>query len=311
MSLVKPLAIAVTAVALFTLATAAPAFAHTDQLDAGDVWTSWVPDPLAILLVFGFGYLYARGLRDWWPRSRPVHRWQVVSYYAGLAAMFIVLISPLDPLADHLFFVHQIQHLLLRIAGPVLILLGAPLTPILRGLPHGLRMSVIPPVVSNPLARRAYQWATHPVIIPALFLLVLYVWQFPLAHDAALKSLWVHYLMHLTMTVSSMLFWWLIIDPKPHRSRLHYGVRVLIMAVTILPNTVLGAFIVFAERGLYDGYGLTRPFSIVPLADQRWGGLIMWLSADMMTVSTAAVIFGMWYAREQQQTVRSGRQPAG
>ena len=307
MHFAKHIIFALVIVAFFILVDINPVSADSDQINNSNIWTWWVIDPLAIFGILIAGYLYAKGLHNWRPRSRPVHTWQVISFYSGLAMMVIALISPLDPLADQLFLAHQIQHLLLRVAGPVLIFLGAPLTPVLKGMPVDIRMNIIRPIVSNSLARKAYSWATHPVIIPILFMLVLYIWQFPLAHDAALDNFWVHYFMHLTMTISSMLFWWLIIDPKPHRSSLHYGVRVLIMALTILPNTVLGAFVVFAESAVYNGYGPTRPFNLIPLDDQRWGGLIMWLSADMMTVGTAAIIFGMWFAQEQKQSIKTDR----
>lgn len=304
------LALAIVLVAVF--ATTALAIADSGSTSGDRVWSWWVADPLAILFFAGFGFLYWRGLRDWRRRSRPVRWWQIGSYYLGLVAMFAALVSPLDPLSDQLFSAHQVQHILLRIVGPVLILLGAPLTPVLRGLPHSVRMGVVRPIVSNPAARSIYRWLNHPLWIPVVFLLVLFIWQFPAAHDRALGNLWIHYAMHLSMTSTSMLFWWLIIDPKPHRSSLHYGVRILIMAATILPNTVLGAVITFSDSVLYAGYGAARLWSITALEDQQWGGLIGWLSADMMTVATAAVIFGMWYIREQQpaRSRRPGRPAA-
>lgn len=275
------------------------AWADAGQVPEGSPWTWWVPDPVGWTLLVVLGYLYAAGLRSWKHRSRPVHRWQVISFYAGLSLLSLALVSPLDPLSDQMFFIHQIQHVLLRIAGPVLLLLGAPLTPVLRGLPGDIRMGAVRRVVSNPAARAIYQQLTHPVWVPVVFLGMLYFWQIPELHDPAVESIWVHYVMHFTMTASGVLFWWLIIDPKPHRSSVHYGVRVLIMGLSVLPNTVLGAIVTFADSPLYQSYGPTRLWGIDALDDQRWGGLIMWLTADMMTVVAAAILFSMWYAREQ------------
>ena len=80
-----------------------------------------------------------------------------------------------------------------------------------------------------------------------MFLSVLYLWQVPDLHNLALRNGAVHIFMHLTMLSSGFLFWWLVIDPKPHRSRMHYGLRVLYLGLIILPNTLLGAVILFSS----------------------------------------------------------------
>ncbi|MCH8223253.1 MAG: cytochrome c oxidase assembly protein [Chloroflexi bacterium] len=298
--------LATAAVAAFTV----PVSAHSDEPSADGAWSWWVFDPLAIVMVLGLGILYYRGLKDWKKRSRPMHKWQIASFYAGITVLFIALVSPIDPLSDHLFIFHNVQHLLLRVTAPALILLGAPLTPVLRGLPLGLRQSLVRPLVSNPALRKIYRTLQNPVLVPALFLITLFFWALPGPHDAAVDDLALHYLMHLTMTSTSFLFWWLIIDPKPHRSNVHYGVRILIMALTLLPNTVLGAIITFAGSIQYESYGDPRLWGIDPLHDQRVGALIQWLVVDMMSLAVTIVIFGMWYQREQQADREKARRRA-
>jgi putative membrane protein len=278
-------------------ATVARADSHLP--DSSDIWKWWVPDPLAIIVFGGLGYLYFRGLRDWKKRSRPHGRWKIASFYVGLLLFLASLVSPLDPLSDQLFLMHMIQHVIIRAIGPILIILGAPVTPVLRGLPIELRMGLIAPLVSSRTLRKAYSIFQHPVLMPGLFVIVLFFWALPEFHDAAVENFWIHYVMHLSMSSTGLLFWWLIIDPKPHRSKIHYGPRILIMGLTLFPNTTLGAIITFSESIQYKAYGVDRLWGIAPLDDQKGGALIQWFAVDMMALAAAIVIFAMWYQRER------------
>ncbi len=298
--------LAIAAVAVFTV----PVSADSHEPSADGAWGWWVFDPLAIVTVLGLGILYYRGLNDWKKRSRPLHRWQIASFYTGITVLFIALVSPIDPLSDQLFIFHNIQHVLLRVAAPALIILGAPVTPVLRGLPIELRMGLVRPLVSNRPLRKIYKTLQNPVLVPGLFLIVLFFWALPAPHDAAVDNFALHYLMHLTMTSTAFLFWWLIIDPKPHRSNVHYGVRILIMGLTLLPNTVLGASITFAGSIQSESYGTVRLGGIDPLDAQRGGALIQWLLVDMMSLVVTIVIFGMWYQREQRADREKARRRA-
>ena len=108
--------------------------------------------------------------------------------------------------------------------------------------------------------------------------------------------------MHSNMLFSGFLFWWLVIDPKPHRSRLHYGVRVLYLGLIVIPNTLLGAGITFNTNLIYDAYyDHPQPFTIPPLIDQQVGGLLLWMVGDMMSILIAGVVMILWYRQEQER----------
>lgn len=280
-------------------------------IDAGqNPFTVWNANPLPTLFLLIAAYLYMTGLSRWQRPSHPVNRWQKASFFAGLFAFFLALQSPLDPLAEHLFSFHQVQHVTLRMIGPLLVLLGAPLTPFLRGLPPWALHGVVRPVVGNPLAQRAYEKLTNPVVTTIMFLGVLYFWQIPGPHNLALASELVHTLMHSTMLVSGFLFWWLVIDPKPHRSRLHYGLRILYLGLIVIPNTVLGAVITFRSDVIYAGYALVhQPFGLSLIIDQQLGGLILWVVGDMMSILAAGIVMIMWYEKEEGETNRARAAP--
>ena len=286
--------------ALQLLATSPVAYAHGGIDEGQNPITAWNVNPLPTLLLLLAANLYITGLSRWQRPSHPVRMWQKVSFFIGLLFLFIALQSPVEALAEHMFSFHQLQHLLLRMFGPLLVLLGAPLTPMLRGLPTWAVRVVVRPIVRNPGARRAYEILTNPVFTTVLFLSVLFLWQVPAVHNAALRNAALHEFMHFTMLASGFLFWWLVVDPKPHRSRLHYGLRILYLGLIVIPNTMLGAAITFADHAIYSAYTeVEQPFSISLLTDQQIGGVILWVLGDMMSVIVAGFVMIMWYQREE------------
>ena len=168
-------------IGIWQFLTAVPAVhAHGGVAPGDNLWAAWnTTNPLPTLGLFLAALLYVNGLGKWDKPSHPINAWQKGSFFAGILVLFLALQSPLDPLAEHYFFVHQVQHLLLRMVGPLLVLLGAPLTPMLRGLPLWLRQGAVRPLVRQPWVRQGYQRLTNPVAAVALFLVALYFWQVP------------------------------------------------------------------------------------------------------------------------------------
>lgn len=296
------------ALAALVLSGAPTAYAHAGIESGQNPWTAWSANPLPTLFLLVAAYLYMTGLSRWERPSHPVNLWQRISFFSGLVAIFLALQSPLDALAEHMLSFHQVQHFLLRMVAPLLILLGAPMTPMLRGLPSWALLGVVKPVVKNRLARGLYDRITNPVVTTFLFLSILFLWQVPATLNLALRNTLVHEFMHVTMLGSGLLFYWLVVDPKPHRSRLHYGLRVLYLGLIIIPNTFLGAAITFAGDPIYSSYvGVEQPFNISLMTDQQLGGLLLWVPGDMMSILAAGVVMILWYEREEGE----GRRGAG
>ena len=276
--------------------------AHDGISEGQNPWTAWNTNPLPTILLLMVANLYITGLARWKRPSHPVMLWQKLCFFSGLFLLFLVMQSPIDSLSVHLFSFHQIQHLTLRMFGPFLILLGAPLTPMLRGLPRWALLGVVRTIVRNPRARQGYNLITNPVLTTAFFLGVLFLWQLPGPHNAALRNSALHELMHITMLLSGFLFWWLVVDPKPHRSRVHYGLRILYLGLIIIPNTVLGAAITFSDKLIYQAYAeVEQPFNISLMADQQLGAAILWVPGDMMSLLVAGIVMILWYQNEVKE----------
>ena len=300
----RTILLALSVLVLLQLLWAVPAAYANGGIEAGqNPFNAWNWNPLPTLLLLMVAYLYLNGLNNWRRPSHPISRWQRASFFAGLFVIFIALQSPVANLAEHLLSFHQLQHFLLRMLGPLLVLLGAPLTPMLRGLPPWALQGFVKPTVRYPLARAIYEKLTNPVITSVIFMGTLYLWQVPGAFNLALRNEFVHAIMHMTMMSSGFIFYWAVIDPAPRRSRVHYGVRVLYLGLIVIPNTLLGAVITFSRGIIYTEYeNVYQPFDISLLTDQQLGGLLLWVPGDMMSILVAGIVMIMWYEREEGGT---------
>ena len=271
-----------------------------------DAATQWAFDPLALFVVLLPGLLYARGLRKWKVRPRPLKRWQPYFFYAGLFVSGAALISPIDALADDLFVMHMTQHLLLLMIAPPLILLGSPTTLILLGLSQSVRQRVVKPLLRNWTVRAAYGVVTFPAITWVLFVTTTWSWHFVGgAYDAAVGNYGIHTLQHVTFITAGMLLWLVIVDPRPMRSRLTYPFRMIFITITEFQNVLLGVAITFQPALLYSSYAEgSGLWGITPLNDQQVGGVLMWGGGVMMLLIALVVTGVVWFDKMEEQARR-------
>ncbi|BCX82405.1 putative membrane protein [Methylomarinovum caldicuralii] len=285
---------------LVLLLSPLPAWSHGGLED--DLWRAWTftPEILAPLLLTGL--VYARGCWRRHRQHRPVPVGQIAAFCLGILCFFIALQSPIEPLSDHFLFIHQIEHLLLRVFAPLLMILAMPLAPLIQGLPRRARHSLLAPLVRSRLARGLYGFFSHPLVAPVLFVATLVVWQIPTLHDRAVQDLLLHDLMHLSMIVTGFFFWWLIADPRGTRARLPYGLRLIVLWAVTIPNTLLGAGITLSRQPLYQVYDvLTGRWGIDRLMDQQIGGILIWGPGAMMGVIGTGVVFLVWIRAERKR----------
>lgn len=282
------------------IAPAAPAHAHGGEgLTDGTAWSTWrltadivIPTALAALV-------YAAGMVRRSAATEPAPWWRHSLFFAGLAAVFLALQSPIDPLAERLFLVHQIQHLLLRMLGPMLIALSWPQGVLIAGLPATIRRTLLAPVVANRAIQGVFATVSNSVVATAIFIGTLYFWQIPRYHNLALLNEPVHYVMHATMLLAGLIFWWRVFDRRPPGHGLRYGVRLMMLWFVILSNILLGAYTALKTSVLYGAYDvLGRLFDHAPLADEQIGGFIVWIPSSMMCVIALLIVIHMWGRHE-------------
>jgi putative membrane protein len=244
------------------------------------------------------------------PRDRRA-RTRALTFYAGLLTILIALESPLDGLADQLFWAHMIQHLLLLVVAAPLIVLGRPWMSLWRPLPLRLRRTLARTVVRSPYLaplRALFGLLRRPAGAWIAFNLNLLFWHLPGPYDLTLHNIDVHVLEHTTFLVFGVLFWAQVIGAAPARSVLPYTHRIAYVAGAIVPNVGLSIYLAFAQHPLYSPYALLahRPGGISARADQQIGAGIMWAAGDLPFAISIAVLVQGWLAQTETMTARLG-----
>jgi len=232
------------------------------------------------------GVVYARGWRGLRARSRErFPRWRLAAFLAGLASVALAVASPLDAAADRTLAAHMVQHLVLLVVAPPLLLAGAPLVPIVRGLPRGLVRALVRPLLRSPLPRML----TDPRVDWLVIALVMWAWHVPAAFELALHSeLW-HAVEHACFLAGGLLFWWPVVQPWPSRRRLARWALLPYLLLADLQNTALAAVLTFASAPLYPSYAASLG-ARAALDDQVLAGVVMWVPMSIAYLVPAAVV---------------------
>lgn len=254
------------------------------------------PDVLAGvgLLAAAYAVAWARG-----PRRSGA---EPARFFAGLGVLLLALNGPLHDLSDYyLFSAHMVQHLLLM-------LVVAPL--LLSGTPGPLLDRLLAPLLRSRAGRLAVRATTRPVPALALYSAALIAWHMPGPFNEALERHGWHVVEHLALLAASVLAWWPVVSASALAPRLHYGAQILYLFAFGIPMTVVAAMITGAERVLYPYYAAApRLWGLEPLADQRLGGLIMWVPAGLIPLAAFTVVFFRWVAAEPEEEASPAGRP--
>jgi cytochrome c oxidase assembly factor CtaG len=200
-----------------------------------------------------------------------------VAFMAGLATVLLALSAPLDELGHQSLRAHMIQHLLLMLVAPPLLWMGAPVAPMLLGLPRPVRR-VVAAALAWPAVRRLTRVVADPRLSWAAFVIALWAWHVPALYDLALRSDPWHHVEHVCFLVTALLFWRPVILPWPARSPWPRWAMIPYLVLASFQNGVLGAIFTFSDRVIYAAYA-SIPGSA--LEDQAMAGLIMWVPGSM------------------------------
>jgi putative membrane protein len=303
---------------LFLLALLLPtglAAAHDGgPLPPEEVWSAWNWDPLILLSVLLPAWLYMRGVRSLWERAglgRGVTVRQAVSFYSGLAALLIALVSPVDALAVTLFSAHMVQHLLLIMVAAPLLVLGLPPAAQAWSVPQRWRVNLgrwwhrsrILKAVWGGLTTGWVAWLLHAAAVT--------VWHIPIFYQAALVSEFFHFLEHASFFFSGLLFWLVVL--RGESAQVDYGIRMLYVFTMMMYQGVLGALITFSRQAWYPLYEEgVRVWGLTLLEDQQLAGAIMWVPGNFVYLAAFIWLLAEWFrAMERRQKANSPtRRPA-
>lgn len=248
------------------------------------------------------GVLYWRGGR----RLR-VSRARQLAFWGGMAIIWLSLQTYLDFYAEHEFFVHRLQQLVLHHLVPLIICASFPVSVLRAGLPRRWRVRRFAGL------RRSWLWrATSGVLFQPMFASVMFVffvliWLVPSMQTLAMLDWRVYRFMNWTMLLSGFVYWSLILDHRPHPpGRMAAGMRVLSPGITMAPQILAGAIIAFSRTDLYPIFEICgRAFTFNVITGQMVGGLITWVPAALLESIGALIALRQW-----MRLSRSGRIPA-
>lgn len=257
----------------------------------------WEFSPTVLISCSAAALLYARGIRRRHRQGLCTGIWRSLSFYIGLLLIYGALQTYVDYLSQHMFWVHRTQHLVLHHLAPFLVMLAQPHEVIGRGIPDRLRESLLLPLWRSTPVRAVYALVQSPLIAPLLFVGLIYLWLLPAVHFDAMLSAPRYKLMNWSMVIDGLLFWWLVVDPRPPREfgTARHPVRIVMLWAVMLPQIAIGAHIALSHHILYDVYSVCgRAWPISPLVDQEIGGLMTWIPAAMMSVVGILIVLRLW-----------------
>lgn len=217
--------------------------------------------------------------------------WRALSFLSGLAAVWVALAGPMDVFNGWLLTAHMLQHMLLMMVAPPLLLLGSPMIPLVRGLPVFAAREFAGPFLNWRVAQRVGRALTHPVAALLLMGAVMLGWHIPRFYELALQSETWHEVEHASFLIASLIYWWPVIQPWPSHARWPRWAMVPYLVVADVQNTILSATLVFSDRVLYGSYNAApRVFGFSAHEDQAAAGAIMWVLGSVAFLVPAMVI---------------------
>ena len=253
----------------------------------------WHPHPDVWLLVVALAGGYAWAIRRLGPRlvhpiERAVTRRQVAAFVAGVLTIWIASDWPVHEVAERsLYSVHMVQHLLLGLVAPPLLIVGTP--------PWLLRW-VLRPVLG------AARLVTRPFAGLVLFNVTIALIHVPAVVDAMIRSELAHFGMHAMLLVTALCMWSPVVNRLIELPRLSYPGRMFYVFLQSLVPTVPASFLTFGDTVLYKAYDvMPRLWGVSAITDQRVAGLLMKLGGGFILWGVIAWYFFRWFALEERE----------
>ena len=248
------------------------------------------PEVVAALLLIAEAYLVGVGpLRRRYGWADGVSPWRITAFFLALGLIFVTINGPLHDLSERsLVSAHMVQHLLLTLVIPPLLVAGTP-------------GWLLRPFLIIPGVARMGRTLTRPLVALSLYSVVFAAWHLPGPYEWALRNHSAHVLEHLLFLAAALLLWCPVLSPLPEWPRLSPPAQLLYLFVAGIPMVPVAAFITLADEILYPFYAdAPWQWGLSPLADQRLGGVIMWVGGPLAFLIAMTIVYFRWVSEGEK-----------
>ncbi|MGQ0843464.1 MAG: cytochrome c oxidase assembly protein [Sporichthyaceae bacterium] len=286
---------------------------HPDPPSLGVLLRAWHPEPAALLAVALAAVLYAGGLWRLRRRGDPWPLRRTLAFGLGLGSVLLATCTGLGRYGMLSFSVHMVQHMVLSMLSPILLLLGAPLTLALRALPVTAGRAGTPRrLLLRVLHSRLVRTLSFAPVAAALFVVSLYGLYFTPLFALAMGSQVGHVLMLGHFLAVGLLFFWPVVGVDPAPGRPSHMFRILMLAASAPFHAFFGISLMYSSSVLGPDRFLAaaRSWGWDPLADQATAGAIAWAFTEVPTLLALGVVFLQWSRDDRRAAVRHDRRAA-
>jgi cytochrome c oxidase assembly factor CtaG len=268
------------------------------------VLTQWQAAPAVTACVVLLAGLYLWGVVRV-ARQHPTHHWpawRTALFMAGLAVIVLALQSGIGTYDDVLFWDHMIQHLMLIMVAPPLLIFGQPITLLLHASSNPLH-TWVKRILRSPVAS-FLTWPVFGVVAYAAAIVVLHL---TAAANLIARNDVAHEAEHVLFLIVGYLFFLPIIGSEPIRWRLSYPTKLILLFLIMPVDTFTGIVLGYGNRGTPGLPTGPRPaWAGSAAADLHAGGAAMWVAGDALMFFLMMIVFLMWSTDSRAESKSRG-----
>lgn len=228
---------------------------------------------------------------------------KTINYTLGVLVIFLALVSPIDTLGDdYLFSAHMLQHMMLGLMAPALLVAGTP-------------EAFVQAWLKLPAIARLEKILSYAPLSLIIANATFWVWHLPVLYNLTLENETVHIFEHLMFLVTGTILWWPVFKPIS-AGRLTAVAAIVYLGVAAFISTILGIIFTVSDTPYYAGYAhphdelgalklIRQDWGLNQLADQKLGGAIMWEPAGAIFLWAIIVVMIYWFKAESQSQFES------
>ncbi len=264
----------------------------------------WLTVSAIAIGAYVVGVVVLRRRGDAWPVGR------LVAWVLGWLVVVWATCAGVAWYAPVSFSLHMLSHMALAMMGPILMVLGGPVT---------LSLRAIRPAAGGQRGPREWiTWALHTPVTrflthPAYVLFTYTVGLYGLYYTGLYAYLMQSHLGHLAMQVhflmAGYLFFWVVIGIDPGPRRLPYSARLLLLLASLVIHTFFAVPMMLTETPMgAEWYALVQPPWLTdPVADTNLAGGLAWGLGELPTLVVAVVLGIQWARSDEKEARRSDR----